>query len=224
MKKHYATDDENSYNQTLTEKVFKILEENILNGKYTNGDSLVETKLSHDLGVSRTPIREALRQLELEGLVKIIPNKGAIVLALSPKDIEDIYTIRSLIEGLAARLAAENITAQELKELNDAIELEEFYTTKNDIEHLMSLDSRFHQIIFKASRSRHLQSVLSSLHHYVQKARTYALGIPGRAQRALEEHKAVLEAIRNRDAEKAEKKMTEHLQNARLNLLQILHQ
>ena len=96
-------------------QVINTLEDAILNGSYKEGDSLNELRLSKSLGVSRTPVREALMQLELEGLVKNIPNKGAVVVGISEQDVEDIYEIRIRIEGLAARLCAEKITDEELE-------------------------------------------------------------------------------------------------------------
>lgn len=204
---------------SLRNRVFSQLQNDILNGLYQPGENLIETRLSEELGVSRTPVREAIRQLELEGLVKFIPNKGAIVRGISAKDIEDIYTIRMLIEGLAARWACEKITPAELMELKEAAELEEFYTAKNDLNHLLQFDSRFHDIIFRACKSKPLMHTLSTFHHYVQRARSVSLNSPERAQKALEEHKAILKAIIERDADKAEKLTTEHVKNASINLL-----
>lgn len=204
---------------SLRGRVFNQLENDILNGKYQPGDNLIETRLCEELGVSRTPIREAIRQLELEGLVQSIPNKGAIVKGISPKDIEDIYTIRMMIEGLAARWATEKITPEELEELKETIELEEFYTLKNDTYHLLKFDSRFHEIIFKASKSKPLMHTLSTFHHYIQKARNASFSSPGRAGEMLKEHKAILQAIIEGNADMAEKLTTEHIRNASLNLL-----
>ncbi|MCX7920438.1 MAG: GntR family transcriptional regulator [Clostridia bacterium] len=212
-------DESESNSGSLRAKVFNQLQNDILNGKYQPGESLIETRLCDDLGVSRTPIREAIRQLELEGLVQSIPNKGAIVKGISAKDIEDIYTIRMLIEGLAARWATEKITPEELEELKEAVELEEFYTMKNDTEHLLKFDSKFHEIIFKASKSKPLMHTLKTFHHYVQRARNTSLRCPGRAEEVLMEHKAILQAIINGEAEKAEKLTTEHVRNASNNLI-----
>jgi DNA-binding GntR family transcriptional regulator len=204
---------------SLRSRVFIHLQNDILNGLYEPGDSLIETKLSEELGVSRTPVREAIRQLELEGLVQSFPNKGVIVKGVSEQDIEDIYTIRMLIEGLAARWAAEKITLPELEELKEAVELEEFYTIRNDQNHLILFDTRFHDIIFKASKSKPLMHTLSTFHHYVQKARGISMMSPGRAMEVLEEHKAILQAIIDKDAYKAERLTTEHVRNASSNLL-----
>ncbi|MEI6126126.1 MAG: GntR family transcriptional regulator [Pseudomonadota bacterium] len=206
----------------LRRRVFAVIEEAVLNGSYKQGESLIESKLASELGVSRTPIREALTQLEHEGLVQLIPNKGALVTGISPKDIQDIYTIRKLVEGLAARWAAEHITEEETKELQEAVDLEEFYTSKADIEHLIQLDSRFHQGIYKASKSRPLMYMLQTFHHYIQRARTQSIGSPGRAQKALEEHKAILQAISARDGEKAERLTAAHIQKAQASLLKAL--
>jgi DNA-binding GntR family transcriptional regulator len=209
---------ENNSN-SLTGRVFNRIENDILNGIYQPGDSLIETKLSEELGVSRTPIREAIRQLELEGLAQSIPNKGSIVKGISAQDIDDIYTIRMMVEGLAARWTAEKITDEELKELKETIELEEFYTQKNDPLHILKFDSKFHEIIFKASKSMTLMHTLSTFHHYVQRSRNISLESPCRAKEALEEHKAILQAIMERDAENAEKRMTQHVKNASVNLI-----
>ena len=107
----------------LRSKVFSQIEDAILTGKYAPGDGLTEMRLSEEMKVSRTPIREALRQLELEGLVEYVPSKGIVVTGIAWQDIEDIYEIRMRIEGLAASRAAENITDEELKELKDVVDL-----------------------------------------------------------------------------------------------------
>ena len=111
--------NEHDYNESgstsLRTKIFRILENNILKGDYKTGDSLIETKLSNELGVSRTPVREAITQLELEGLVKVIPNKGAVVIGISQKDIGDIYKIRIQIEGMASRWAVKNLNDDDVE-------------------------------------------------------------------------------------------------------------
>ncbi|HEX3029542.1 MAG TPA: GntR family transcriptional regulator [Clostridia bacterium] len=210
-------DESDSLLHSLRGKVFNQLRTNILNGTYKPGDSLIELRLSEELGVSRTPIREALRQLELEGLVQAMPNKGAVVKGITEQDVEDIFTIRTMIEGLAARWAAEKITPEEIIELKEALEFEEFYTVKNDTEHLMKFDSRFHDIIFKASKSRPLMHMLSTFHDYIQGARNYSFKTPGRPEKALYEHRAIFEAISRKDAATAEALTIQHIMNASKN-------
>lgn len=210
------------FNSSLSAQVFTKIQDDILNGVYEPGKRLAETTLSTQLGVSRTPIREALKQLELEGLVKVIPNKGAVVTGISIKDIDDIYTLRKLIEGLAARWAAQNITQEELDTLSETLQLEQYYSDKNETTHLLKYDSIFHDVLFTASKSNPLTFVLRTFHAYVQRSRNYALGVPERARRAHEEHKAILDALIARDADKAEALMVEHITNASKHLLKNL--
>ncbi|NLC69269.1 MAG: GntR family transcriptional regulator [Clostridiaceae bacterium] len=217
--------DEIEYNDdysgsSLGVKIFKKLQNDIINGKYQPGEYIMETKLASELGVSRTPIREALKQLELEGLVKSEPGKGVVVQGISSKDIEDIYTIRMVIEGLAARWAAQNITGEELEKLREILEMEEFYTMKGESVHnLIRLDSRFHDVVFKASKSRPLIYILSNFHHYAQRARNASLRKPGRAEKTLVEHRAIFQALSARDPDLAERLTTEHVRNAMINLM-----
>lgn len=207
-----------SDNSSLRIRVFNAIENAILNGEYKDGESLSELKISNELGVSRTPVREALMQLELEGLVRNIPNKGAVVVGISEKDIEDIYAIRISIEGLAAKLCTQKITDEELKALEKITDLQEFYLMKNDTEQLLKLDGDFHKIIYDSSRSRPLRFMLTNFHNYIRHARDISVQTQGRAEKTVAEHRAILEAIRSRDASLAEKLTAEHIINARENL------
>ncbi len=206
-------------NGSLRIRVFNTLENAILRGEYKEGDALNEIKISQELGVSRTPVREALMQLELGGLVNNIPNKGAVVVGISEQDIEDIYAIRIRIEGLASRLCAENISEEELKALEKIADLQEFYLMRGDVEQLWSLDSDFHKIIYEGSKSRPLRSTLSNFHNYIKRARDISMKADGRAKKAVYEHKAILDAIRNKDGALAEKLTAEHIENAKENLI-----
>ena len=207
---------------SLHMKVFREIEQAILDGEFPPGESLTEQKLSAQLGVSRTPVREALRQLELEGLVTRVPNKGVVVVGLSEKDIDDIYTIRMSMESLAARWAAVNITDGELEELRDVVELQEFYLKKNDTLQIRHLDSRFHQIIYSASRSRPLRQILSQFHNYIQKPREISVKYSGRAAASVDEHRRIYEAIAGHNSQKAEAEAAEHIQRAKDNLLKAI--
>lgn len=144
-------------NYSLGSRVFHMIRENILSGKYERDEELKEKSIGEELGVSRTPVREALRQLELEGLVTIIPNKGAYVVGISQKDIKDIYEIRSRLEGLCAKWAAENITKEQLDELEENIFLSDFHAAKGNAEQMVELDNKFHEILYTASGSRELR-------------------------------------------------------------------
>lgn len=204
----------NESQQSLHGKVFELLENNILSGCYKPGDCLNELKLSEELGVSRTPIREAFRQLEHEGLVSYKPNRGVVVRGFSEEDVRDIYKIRLMIEGMAARRATENITPTQLSDLKETIDLEEFYTKREDVKQLSMLDSRFHEIIYIASGSRFLIKTLKAFHHYVKRIRSISLSNPKRANETYLEHKGIFEAIQSKDREMAEILTEQHIRNA----------
>lgn len=207
--------------QSLRGKVFQKLREDILSGKYKDGDELREISIGEELGVSRTPVREALRQLELEGLVEIIPNKGAYVTGITPKDVMDIYKIRSKLEGLCARWATENITSEQIEELEEILFLSEFHsrkTTQGNTQHVSELDGKFHKIMYEASNSRILDHVLTDFHKYVQMARSLSVRKKDRAEKSIAEHRAILEAIKNKDKDLAEKLANEHIMKVMANL------
>lgn len=196
---------------SLTAKAFHHLKNDILKGKYKPGESLVETKLAKELGVSRTPVREAIRLLEFEGLVVNIPNKGTVVQGISARDIEDIYTIRTLIEGLAARWAVEKITEEEMAHLEESLDLMEFYAAKGDLESVAKLDTKFHEIIYRACKSRPLWQILLNFHDLAQRARSLSITTAGRIEKTLDEHRKIVQAFRDKDPEAAEKAMTAHV-------------
>ncbi len=206
---------------SLGGRVFQKIREDILNGKYKENDELRENTIGKELGVSRTPVREALRQLELEGLVTIIPNRGAYVTGISHKDIWDIYMIRSMLEGLCARWASENISEAQLDELEEAILLSEFQMKKEsgfNAEQVAALDGRFHAILYEASGSRILSRELTDFHNYVQAARKSSVVSEDRARKSIREHRQILRAIRDRDAEMAEQLANEHIMHVMQNL------
>lgn len=196
---------------TLRGRVFNRLREDILSGKYEKDEELREITIGAELGVSRTPVREALRQLELEGLVKIVPNKGAYVTGISAKDIHDIYHIRSYLEGLCARWACDHITEEQLEQLEEIIYLSEFHTKKKHMEQIVELDNKFHEVIYEACQSKMLEHVLRDFHHYVERVRRVSLSNAERATNSNNEHTAILEALRAKDGELAEKLAHEHI-------------
>lgn len=207
---------------SLSYEVYKELEQSILDGTFQAGDSLIETKLSEQLGVSRTPIREALRQLEHEELVRTIPNKGAVVIGISVKDIEDMYTIRIAIEGLSAQWAAESATAEQIEQLKEIVELQEFYAGKNEPLQIWQLDSRFHTLLYSICGSRILKHTLSNFHNYVQKAREMSISAEGCINALVSEHRAIYEAIAARRADRAKELTERHIVNAKNRVLKKL--
>lgn len=205
---------------SLRDQVFQKLRKDILTGRYKRGEELVEGTVGKELGVSRTPVREAFRQLELEGLVEVIPHRGTFVDGISANDIHDIYMIRSRLEGLCAGWAARLRTEEELEKLEETVYLSQFHAKKEHYEQVFELDSRFHEIMYEASHSRMLAHTLSDFHQYVQKARKMSITSRTRSKKSNEEHQAILEAIRARDAGKAEELATRHIMNTIQNLEQ----
>ena len=203
---------------SLRGRVFQSIREDILSGRYEQNTELKEAAIGAELGVGRTPVREALRQLELEGLVTIIPNRGAYVNMITAKDVQDIYVIRSMLEGLCVRWATEHITQEQLEELDEIILLSEYHMDKGHSDQLTELDGRFHQILYEASKSRILDHVLSDFHKYVQLARRTSVKTEERAIKSIGEHNEILNAIKAKDAEKAGNLATIHIMHVMENL------
>ena len=199
---------------SLRGKVFHRIREDILSGKYHENEELKEATIGAECGVSRTPVREALRQLELEGLVKIIPNKGAYVTGISDKDTRDIYVIRSYLEGLAARWACQNISEAEIDNLEEIVYLSEFHAKKQRYEQLVELDNKFHESIYQASGSKILEHQLTTYHQSLERFRKKSLQKEERARQSNGEHLAILEAMRHKDGDLAEKLAHEHIMHA----------
>ncbi len=201
--------------RTLTDYVYNALRSDILSGTYPAGASLVETRIAEELDVSRTPVREALRRLELEELVRSTPNKGMVVLGVTPKDIDDIYAIRYLLEGQAARWAAERATPADMARLAENLESFAFYVQKGGhFEKLAQLDTDFHDALYSSCKSGVLYHILATLHGHSSSARLRSLQTPNRAARTLEEHTALLTAIAKGDAEAAERLAKAHITQA----------
>ena len=205
---------------SLRSHVFRSIRDGILNGTYKEQEELREVALGKELGVSRTPVREALRQLELEGLVTIIPNKGAYVTGITDKDIQDIYEMRFMLEGLCARWATEHITEEQLEELEEIIFLSEFHARRDGsgAQQVTDLDGKFHMVLYEASQSRILSHVLTDFHRYSLMARRSSMVSEERARKSIREHKQILRAIRDKDADLAEQLANEHVLHVMRNL------
>ncbi|MBE6633696.1 MAG: GntR family transcriptional regulator [Ruminococcaceae bacterium] len=198
---------------SLAERVYERLEGDILSFKYQRGELLTEMSLVNDLGVSRTPVREALHRLEQEHLIEI-SSKGILVVGVTQKDLEDVFSIRLRIEGLASRETALRITEEELAELKETVELQEFYVPRKDPDHIKGMDSKFHQLLYRFSGSAVLNDTLLPLHKKVQKFRLASVENENRALHSAQEHRAILEAIAARDPDLAEQRTYEHIANA----------
>lgn len=202
---------------SLADQVFEHLETDILSGKYQRGEILTETKLSQELGVSRTPIREALRRLEQEHIIEE-SGKGSVVIGINEADVDDIFLIRERLECLAAAEAAKRITPEQLDMLREAVELQEFYLKKQDAEQIKHMDNRFHELLYKFCESTIFYDILVPLHKKVQKYRKASVERQSRAVASVAEHQAIYEAIASGDSEAAERLTREHIKNAYLHI------
>lgn len=198
---------------SLADQVFDHLENDILSGKYQRGEILTESKLSAELGVSRTPIREALRRLEQEHIIEE-SGKGSVVIGINEKDLEDIFMIRKSLECQVAALAAKNRTEEQLKQLREALEFQEFYLNKKDPDQIKLMDSRFHETLYKLSGSTAFYDTLVPLHKKIQKYRRASVTNSSRAEASVAEHRKIYEAIESQNTALAAKYASEHVENA----------
>ena len=216
---NYDVKQEVTDKYSLRGRVFHRLREDILSGKYAEHEELKEMAIGEEMGVSRTPVREAFRQLELEGLIQIIPNKGAYVTGITEKDVKDIYMIRSLLEGLCARWATEHITEEKMEEMEENVYLAEFHAKKGHMEQLAELDNRFHDILYESCDSKILEHQLKDFHQYVLRVRKKTLSSVSRGNKSNEEHRLIMEAIRDKNADLAEQLAHQHMINAYENMV-----
>ena len=210
--------------RSLEDRVLYLLREEILSGELAPGTPLTEISLSTRLGVSRTPLRSAIHRLSEEGLVRSGTNRGAVVVGITGEDVDDIYCIRMRLEGLAARLAAKDISEEGLSHLTDLVELSEFYVNKGKYEKLRELDGEFHERIYAECNNRPLKSTLSQLHNKIKLYREISLSVPGRLERSVTEHAAILEAIKAGDGDLADRLTTEHIEAAYQNIKRALEE
>lgn len=200
--------------QPLREVVYETLREAIRSGVLTSGERLMEIQVAEELGVSRTPVREAIRRLEAEGLVVMIPRRGTYVSDMSLRDISDVFEIREALEVLAASLAAERITDMEIEEFERMMVEFDEVVNKNNVDGLVELDIRFHTKLYEASRNVRLIAILNNLREQTTRFRMTSMSVPGRMQDTLDEHRAIIEALGRRDPEEASKVTQHHLAQA----------
>ena len=204
---------------SLADQVFDKLENDIIQGIYPKGEILTELKLVEQLGVSRTPIRDALRRLEQERLIADT-GKGSLVLGITDDDLVDIMNIRERIEGLVAYYAAKNITPDGIKELKHLTDLQDFYFSKHDTEHLRQVDDEFHDAICRLSGRTVISDTLTPLHRKTRRYRRIAMEDTARTTRSTQEHYAIYEAIAAGDAELARQLMTQHIIHAKQHMIE----
>ena len=200
---------------TLTNEIADIVRERILKGEYQIGEKIKESSIAQELNVSRTPIREAFKMLEEEGLLDYLPNRGCYAKGFTKRDVAGIYTVREALEEIAMTWACERITDEEIDKLEEQCELMDFYTKKRDVQKILTMNSSFHDIIYNSTGSRFLAQVLRSYKGYLDKTRKSVFYREEFLDSIQEEHKAIFEAVKSRDKEQAVIAIKKHLASSK---------
>ncbi len=196
--------------RTMKEIVYDTLREAILSGRYLPGQRLVADDVAKELGVSRMPVREALHQLEAASLVTVVPHRGAVVNELSEMEVIEIYHIRAVLDGLAARLAAPHLTSTDYARMNALLDEMAAAAEVKDLDRLLRVNRDFHLVIWQAAHAPRLQELLENLYDSSQRFRNLSLLLPGRLDQITQEHRLIAQALANGDTVAAEKYANEH--------------
>lgn len=208
--------------QPLWEQVYELLREAILTGKLAPGEQITEPGIANQLKVSRTPVREAMRMLELENLIINLPRRGAFVCGIkSKKEIDDIFQVRIILERLASELAAQKIRPEQVAKLKQQSEQIADCLAKNDLKRCVAIDTAFHQIIYEASENEYLQRFLDNLFDQITRFRMSSLADEGRMKEALIEHQELVAAIEVKDSKLAGEIAKKHIENAWTRVLKV---
>lgn len=190
--------------QTLREKILETIRDAILKGNMKPGERVSEPDLAERFGISRTPIREAFRQLESEGYLQVIPRKGAVVASLSERDIEEFYAIKIILEGFAARMAAENLTPKDIERLESINERLQQIAAEGDVKNFFRVHNEFHEVFIKAAGNEKLYEMITQLVMRFKRLRLASLSQPGRMEISVEEHRNMIQAFKNHDGDRAD--------------------
>lgn len=216
--------------QPLREVVCESLRDAIRKGILKPGQRIMEIKLAEELGVSRTPVREAIRKLELEGYVVMMPRRGTYVADMSIRDINEIFEIRTALESLSNGLAAEHITEDELEHLQRLLvviggyikEYEDGPDREAAMDKIVKTDIEFHDLLYHAARNNRLVGIISNLCDQLTRFRTLSMSYPGRLEATLDEHREIVETIANGDGRAARKAAVHHMENSEKMLLKAM--
>lgn len=203
-------------NQPLVTSLFQLIQKDILSQNFSENEKLTEQSLCKKYNVSRTPVREALRQLEADGLVENIPNRGSFVIGLSKRDISDLFDLRALLEVQGVEWAIKRMSDEELDALREKIEFMEFYTLKDDTEKVLKFNSEFHNLLYAGTQDRMLQKMLNTFQVYLKHSAPAQSHTGDYLKTILEEHKAIFKAIEQRNIPAGKKAMEQHMKESKL--------
>jgi len=208
---------------SIRERVFEYLKAGVLSGHLNPGERLTEEHLAKEMGVSRTPVREALHKLESEGLIKPLETRGFIVSHDSKDEIEELFEIRSLLEGHALRIISKKISEQDLGQLNNFIEKAEEALRRKRIDEVFKWNTKFHDMLHNlVAEKRRLHRLMVNIRKYALRYRKDTLQYPDGVRRAIDGHRKILLALRLKDPDLCERVMREHIQQAKEDALQTL--
>ncbi len=205
--------------RTMQEIAYEAIRDAVLSGRYPGGKRLIADEVAKDLGVSRMPVREALHRLGVAGLITITPHRGAVVSQLSETEIVEIYHIRAVLDGLAARLATPNLTPDDHQRLNDLLDDMAGAVKTRSLKAVLDVNAKFHRIIWKAARAPRLQELLENLYAASQRYRNISVLIPGRLDQITHDHRLIVRALARCDAAAAERYANEHHEGTARRLL-----
>ena len=208
------TSDKSS--QPLSAGLYSDLQKDILSGELASGSKLTEQVICKRYNVSRTPVREALRQLESDGLIENIPNRGAFVTGLTKRDISDLFDLRALFEIQAVEWAIKRMTSEDIDALSETVDFMEFYTLKDDVEKVLTFNSQFHSIIYAGTKDRMIQKTLSIYQTYLKHSAPAKTYTGDYLKTILEEHKAIFEAFETKNPAAGRKAMEYHMEQSKL--------
>jgi len=208
----------------LSETVYESIKQRLVDQKeiVKSGAKLNEEQLARNLEVSRTPVREALHKLEKEGLVQIVPRHGAFVRVISVRDVQEIFDIRGALESLAMKFALAHLNREKLLEMESLLKKCGELIKKGNLDLFIQVDKGFHEFIIKSSQNQRLIQIMESLNNQIQLARLKSFSVPGRAKKALNEHKQMIEAMLAGDKIEAERLIRKHSENAKQNILSLM--
>jgi len=189
---------------TLRESILETIRDAIISGSLKPGEKVAEPELAERFGISRTPIREAFRQLESEGYLTVVPRKGAVVVTFSQRDVEEFYAIKSILEGYAARKACEKLTPREIDKLQSINDKLRVLADEGDVRHFFKVHDNFHELFVRAADNDKLTEMILNLVGRFQRLRIASLSLSGRMAFSVQEHQKIIDAFRNGDAGLAE--------------------
>ena len=205
--------------KTIRRKIYEHLREQLLNGEIPPRHHLIEAKIAREIGTSRTPVREALHNLELEGLIESIPRVGYVVKLISEQEVEEICEIRGAIEGIAARWAMEKAHGKLVVELEKNISVSEDKVSKGEVKAFVDMDAQFHEIISKFSGSQRLLELAQTLRRHMLRYRVQSIYLVDNVLRAIEGHKGILRAIEKRDLDEVNRAIRYHMEQVKRDVL-----